>query len=95
MILAPKKDGSLRPVVDRFPIPLLWSLLYLQPVGYFYSTGHFHFKSMPFGLRNSHITFSRLMAIIMPGLMGNTVFLYLDDMLIVSRDVAVHELKLK
>ncbi|XP_042873506.1 uncharacterized protein LOC122254087 [Penaeus japonicus] len=34
--------------------------------------GHFQFKRMPFGLRNSPITFSRLMAAVMTGLIGNT-----------------------
>jgi len=35
------------------------------------------------------------MAIIMAGLVGNTVFLYLDDLLIVSNDVTDHEVKLR
>ncbi|ROT79767.1 hypothetical protein C7M84_001508 [Penaeus vannamei] len=57
--------------------------------------GHFQFKSMPFGLRNSPITFSRLMSIIMAGLIGNTVFLYLDDLLVVSKNTQEHESKLR
>lgn len=57
--------------------------------------GHFQFKSMPFGFRNSLITFSRLMTILLAGLIGNTVFLYLDDLLVVSRDKNEHELKLR
>jgi len=132
MILVPKKDGSLRPVIDyrklnaltipdRFPIPSLRSLL--QDVGkghavfstldlqsgFFqvqmdkdsrpltaFSTpqGHFQFKSMPFGLRNSPIT-SRVMSIIMASLIGNTVFLYLDDLLVVSKNTQEHESKLR
>ncbi|ROT70337.1 hypothetical protein C7M84_011387 [Penaeus vannamei] len=53
------------------------------------------FKSMPFGLRNSPITFSRLMSIIMAGLIGNTMFLYLGDLLVVSKNTQEHESKLR
>ncbi|ROT76721.1 pol polyprotein [Penaeus vannamei] len=51
--------------------------------------GHFQFKSMPFGLRNSPIT-SRVMSIIMASLIGNTVFFYLDDLLVKKIDYLGH-----
>ncbi|XP_069987670.1 retrovirus-related Pol polyprotein from transposon 297 [Penaeus vannamei] len=57
--------------------------------------GHFQFKSMPFGFRNSPMTFSHLMSIIMAGMIGNTVFLYLDDLLVVSKNTQEHESKLR
>ncbi|ROT85906.1 hypothetical protein C7M84_004043 [Penaeus vannamei] len=70
MLLVPKKDGSLRPVIDyrrlnaatvpdRYPIPTIRTLL--QEVG----------------------------------LIGDTAFLYLDDLLIASKNIADHERKLK
>ncbi|XP_037790751.1 uncharacterized protein LOC119586129 [Penaeus monodon] len=59
IILLPRKDGSLRLVIDHF---------------------------------NAYN--ARLMAIIMAGLVGNTGFLYLDDLLVVSRDIKEHDLKL-
>ncbi|ROT81240.1 gag-pol fusion protein [Penaeus vannamei] len=133
MLLVPKKDGSLRPVIDyrrlnaatvpdRYPIPTIRTLLQEVGEGHAifssidlahgflqvemdpsskdltaFSTphGHFAFTRMPFGLRNSPITFSRLMSLIMQGLIGDTAFLYLDDLLIASKNIADHERKLK
>ena len=57
--------------------------------------GHFQFKRMPFGLRNSPITFSRLMSITMSGLVGPTCLLYLDDLIIASKTVEEHTAKLE
>ena len=57
-------------------------------------SGHWQFRRMPFGLRNSPITFSRLMSVAMAGLVGPTVLLYLDDLIIASRTVEEHKRKL-
>lgn len=50
---------------------------------------------MPFSLRISLITFLQLMVAVMADLVGNTVFFYLDDLLIVSKNVEEHEVRLK
>ena len=57
--------------------------------------GHFQFLKMPFGLRNAPITFCRLMSIILAGLIGETVWVYLDDLLIASRTKEEHEGQLR
>lgn len=48
------------------------------------------FNLIPFGLRNSPITSSRLMTIILSGRNGIIVFLYLDDLLVVSENIDVY-----
>lgn len=50
--------------------------------------GLFEFMRMPFGLRNAAQTFQRFMHQVVAGL--EFVFVYIDDLLIASRDVATH-----
>ena len=51
--------------------------------------GLFEFVRMPFGLRNAGQTFQRLMDEVLTGL--SFVFVYLDDVLIASRDHTAHK----
>ena len=46
--------------------------------------GLFQYKRMPFGLANAPITFQRLMNKLFSGAEWNFMFVYLDDILIVS-----------
>ena len=57
--------------------------------------GHFEFKVCPFGLRNSPLTFSRLMSLVLSGLINDQVLVYLDDILICSPSVTEHRNKLR
>ena len=43
------------------------------------NSGHFMFKRMAQGLRNSLLTFQRLMNSVLSGLLGKQVFWFLDD----------------
>ncbi|KAL2091743.1 hypothetical protein ACEWY4_011541 [Coilia grayii] len=54
------------------------------------SEGQFHFKVMPFGLRNAPASFQRLMETVLVHLKGRICFMYLDDIIIYSRDVQQH-----
>ena len=54
------------------------------------STGQYMFKRMAMGLRNSPLTFTRLMNSVLAGLMGNSVFCYLDDIIIASKSTHEH-----
>ena len=57
--------------------------------------GHFQFKVAPMGLRNSPLTFCRLMNIVLQGLLHDNVLVYLDDILICTETVKDHEAKLR
>ncbi len=46
------------------------------------------------GLRNALLTFQRMVNSLFPGLIGNGMFCYLDDLIIVSKDLQSHLHKL-
>ncbi|ROT60879.1 hypothetical protein C7M84_021477 [Penaeus vannamei] len=47
------------------------------------------------GLRNSPLTFSRLMALVLQGLINDQVLVYLDDILVCSPSIRDHEARLR
>lgn len=51
---------------------------------------HYQFRRMPFGLCNSAQTMCRLMDQVIPSELRDYVFVYLDDLLIVSTDFSSH-----
>src|ERR1044072_2704184 len=54
------------------------------------SSGHYQFKVMPFGLNNALATFQRLMNEILRDYLGKFVIVYLDDIMIFSKDKKSH-----
>lgn len=52
---------------------------------------HFEFLVCPFDLRNSPLTYSRLMSLVLSELINDQVLVYLDDILICSPSLAEHE----
>ena len=48
------------------------------------------FVRMPFGLCNAPATFQRVMQVVLVGLEGEGIFVYLDDILIVSKSFDTH-----
>ena len=56
---------------------------------------HFEFNEMPFGLKASPAIFSRLMSSVLAGLIGPSVLVYLDDIIIFSETLDEHLEKLK
>ena len=52
--------------------------------------GHFHFNCMPFGLRNSPITFVRLMNMLFPDMCNGSLLTYIDDLIVFSKTVEDH-----
>ena len=57
--------------------------------------GHFEFNRLPFGLKNAPSIFSRLMQIALAGLIGVSVFVYIDDIIVFSNNEEEHMEKLK
>lgn len=45
-------------------------------------SGHYEFNVLPFGLRNAPACFSRLMSIVLTGLLGTEALVYLDDIIL-------------
>ena len=57
--------------------------------------GHYEFDRMPFGLRNAPATFQRLMDLVLSGLQGQELFVYMDDIVIYAASLEEHERKYK
>jgi hypothetical protein len=55
--------------------------------------GHYEFDRMPFGLKNAPATFQRLMDLVLTGLQGNEIFVYLDDIVLYSSSLTEHAIK--
>lgn len=51
---------------------------------------HYQFRRMPFGLCNSAQSMCRLMDVVIPAHLREYVFVYIDDLLVVSEDVETH-----
>ena len=52
--------------------------------------GHYEFLKMPFGLKGSPPTFARIMNHVFHGLIGKTLHVYLDDILVCSKTKEEH-----
>src|SRR6218665_441189 len=57
--------------------------------------GSFQFKVLPFGLCNSPASFCRLMNLILAGLNYDICLVYLDDIIVFSRDIDTHMQRLE
>ena len=57
--------------------------------------GHYEYLVMPFGLANAPATFQALVNDVLRELIGHCVFVYLDDILIFSKDLDQHQLQVR
>ena len=55
--------------------------------------GLYEFDPMPFGLKNAPATFQRLMDLVLTGLQGTELFVYLDDIVLYANSLEEHEEK--
>lgn len=52
--------------------------------------GHFEFTRMPFGLKNAPACFQRMMNMVLSDLIGKGAFVYLDDIVVYSKNLEEH-----
>lgn len=55
---------------------------------------HYHFKMMPFGLKNAPACFQRIMNTVLRGLQGSKCFVYLDDIVLYGDTLDQHNERL-
>ena len=55
--------------------------------------GHYEFERMPFGLKNVPATFQRLMDLVLSGLQGQELFVYMDDIVLYTTSLEEHARK--
>ena len=54
------------------------------------STGNYHYKVMPFGLKNAGSTYQRMMTRMFEPQLGKNIEIYVDDMVVKSKVVSEH-----
>ena len=52
--------------------------------------GNYHYKVMPFGLKNAGSTYQRMMTRMFESLLGKNIEIYIDDMVVKSKMVSKH-----
>ena len=54
------------------------------------SIGNYHYKVMPFGLKNAGSTYQRMMTKMFEPQLGKNIEVYIDDMVVKSNEVSDH-----
>jgi transposase InsO family protein len=67
----------------------------MHKTAFSFERGHYEYLRMPFGLKNAPTTFQRLMDEVLEGLDENWCQIYMDDIIIFSRDMREHEMHLR
>ena len=52
--------------------------------------GNYHYKVMPFGLKNAGSTYQRMMTRMFESLLGKNIEIYIDDMVVKSKVISEH-----
>ena len=52
--------------------------------------GNYHYKVMPFGLKNAGSTYQKMMTRMFESLLGKNIEIYIDDMVVKSKRVSEH-----
>ena len=53
-------------------------------------TGNYHYKVIPFGLKNAGATYQRMITRMFESQLGKTIEVYIDDMVVKSKTISAH-----
>ncbi len=84
--------GSIDLIVGFWQIPL--DAKSRETTAFSTPSGHYEWLHLPMGLRNAPLTFQKMVNSLFLGFIGNGVFSYLDDLIIISKDLDLHKLDL-
>ena len=61
-----------------------------EKIAFVTPTGNYHYKVMPFGLKNAGLTYQRMMTKMFEPQLGKSIEVYIDDMVLKSKVVSEH-----
>ena len=71
-------------------IRYLWPWLIREKTAFVTPIGNYHYKVMPFGLKNVGSTYQRMMTRMFESQLGKNIEIYIDDMVVKSKMVLEH-----
>ena len=74
----------------RVNIRYLWPWMIKKKTAFVAPIGNYHYKVMPFGLKNASSTYHRMMTRMFESLLGKNIEIYIDDMVVKSKMVSEH-----
>ena len=84
----PLLDKVLRCFQGYHQIPL--ALEDQEKIAFVTPTGNYHYKVMPFGLKNARSTYQRIMTKMFGSQLGKNIEVYIDDIVVKSKEVPNH-----
>lgn len=69
---------------------ILLVLLDQEKTAFFTPTGNYHYRVMPFGLKNASSTYQRMVTRMFENQLGKNVQVYIDDMVVKSKEESEH-----
>ena len=84
----PRIDQLVDATVGHHQIPL--ALEDQEKIAFISPTGNYHYKVIPFGLKNAESTYQRMMTKMFEPQLGKNIEVYIDDMVVKSKVVSEH-----